>query len=80
MTRRAWWQLGNLIPVGPQAAIHAGLNFNNAENGEYSYFKPNKEILLDLENVDVAGLKFEFQLALNTEAPSEMHLWIEKYK
>eukprot|EP00121_Abeoforma_whisleri_P009183 Awhi_evm2s8438 len=79
MSRRAFWQFGNLIPAHENASIHSGLYFTLA-NSEFSYVAPSLMIENDKEKHSVGGLEFEFMLALSTEAPSEMHIWCEEYK
>ncbi|KNC84264.1 hypothetical protein SARC_03512 [Sphaeroforma arctica JP610] len=78
MGRRAWWQIGNLLPANENASIHAGLSFTQS-NSLFTYAGDTLEITKDIETHTIAGITFEFMLTLSAEAPAEMHTWVEDW-
>eukprot|EP01134_Creolimax_fragrantissima_P008617 CFRG8617T1 len=78
MTRRALYQFGNLLEVNENASIHSGLAFTNGM-GDVGLARPTFVIEQDVEVHTIAGLTLAFELSLNTEAPSEMMIWVEEW-
>eukprot|EP01047_Picozoa_sp_COSAG01_P040397 COSAG01_NODE_3398_length_6144_cov_24.119438_4_plen_271_part_00 len=72
MNRRSQFQFGSLLPLGPRGQIDAGLGKGTAR-GTVSLVKPNWIIERDVETHVIDGVEIIFQLALETEAPAEMH-------
>ncbi|OJU90302.1 MAG: hypothetical protein BGO13_08395 [Burkholderiales bacterium 66-5] len=75
MARRAQFQFGNTLPIGPAAQVDSGLG-KNLPRGRPGLIAPTREIAEPLETLVIDGLTMEFQLAPDTEAPAEMHLFI----
>ncbi len=78
MSRRAGYQFGVGLPVGETGFLSAGIgSVFGSGNG---FEMPNIEIKNDFEQLEVDGITFEFLSAPNTEAPAEMHVYIQDYK
>jgi len=75
MARRAQFQFGHTLPVGPVGQVDSGLG-KNIPRGRPGLIAPTREITQPHEVVEIDGLVLEFQLAPETEAPAEMHLFI----
>ncbi|EFK11679.1 metallo-beta-lactamase domain protein [delta proteobacterium NaphS2] len=78
-SRRVAYQYGALLPRGPKGMMTTGLGLATAP-GTTSFIIPTDEITKDGQTMNLAGLKVEFMLAPDTEAPSEMFFYIPKYK
>ncbi|MEW9052479.1 MAG: alkyl sulfatase dimerization domain-containing protein [Neobacillus sp.] len=78
MSRRAAYQFGAGLPVGEKGFLSAGIGsvFGSGNGFEL----PNREIKKDCEQLTLDGVTFEFLLTPNTEAPAEMHVYIQDYK
>jgi len=79
MSRRASYMYGNLLPADPKGQVGAGLGMSTS-NGTISLIPPTDEITETGQKMNIDGLDFEFQLAPDTEAPAEMHWYIEQLK
>lgn len=79
MSRRASYMYGNVLPKDAKGNVGAGLG-SSTSSGTVTMIKPTNIISKDWEDHVIDGLHFEFQLTLNTEAPSEMHYYIKEYK
>jgi alkyl sulfatase BDS1-like metallo-beta-lactamase superfamily hydrolase len=77
MARRAQFQFGHTLPIGPAAQVDSGLG-KNMPRGRPSLIAPTREIKEAHEVHVIDGLEIEFQLTPETEAPAEMHLFIPK--
>ncbi len=75
MARRAQFQFGNTLPIGPAAQVDSGLG-KNLPRGRPGLIAPTREITQPMETLVIDGLEMQFQLAPETEAPAEMHLFI----
>lgn len=75
MARRAQFQFGNTLPIGPAAQVDSGLG-KNVPRGRPGLLAPTREITQKHECMVIDGLEVEFQLTPETEAPAEMHLFI----
>jgi alkyl sulfatase BDS1-like metallo-beta-lactamase superfamily hydrolase len=75
MARRAQFQFGHTLPVGPAGQVDSGLG-KNMPRGRPGLIAPTREITQPHEVIEIDGLALEFQLAPETEAPAEMHLFI----
>ncbi len=73
MGRRANYMYGTLIPPGPRQGIGAGLGMTISE-GTQSLLAPTVTINDDTGSTVIDGLTFEWLMAPDSEAPSEM-LW-----
>jgi alkyl sulfatase BDS1-like metallo-beta-lactamase superfamily hydrolase len=79
MSRRASYMYGNVLPVDEKGNVGAGLG-STTSSGSVTMVVPTNIISKDWEDHVIDGLHFEFQLTLNTEAPSEMHYYIKEYR
>ena len=75
MARRAQFQFGHTLAVGPTAQVDSGLG-KSMPRGRPSLIAPTREITEAHEVHVIDGLEIEFQLTPETEAPAEMHLFI----
>ena len=74
MTRRAQFQFGSLLPRGPRGQVDAGLGKGIAR-GTPGLIAPTQTIAQPVEEHTIDGVKIVFQLAPETEAPAEMHMF-----
>ena len=74
MMRRAQFQFGHLLPRGPRGQVDAGLGKAIAR-GTPGLIAPTRTIEQPVEEHTIAGLRIVFQLAPETEAPAEMHMF-----
>ena len=79
MSRRASYMYGNVLPKDEKGNVGAGLG-TTTSSGNVTMIVPTNIISDAWEDHVIDGLHFEFQLTLNTEAPSEMHYYIKEYK
>ncbi|HWJ61478.1 MAG TPA: alkyl sulfatase dimerization domain-containing protein [Acidimicrobiales bacterium] len=79
MSRRASYMYGNLLPHDPKGQVGAGLGLTTS-TGTVTLIPPTDEITHTGQRMNIDGLDFEFQLAPDTEAPAEMHWYIEQLK
>lgn len=79
MKRRGQYQFGPDLPAGPTGVVCAGIG-PIVTNGMNSFEVPNIEIENETQTLVIDGLAFQFLLTPNTEAPAEMHFYIEDYK
>jgi alkyl sulfatase BDS1-like metallo-beta-lactamase superfamily hydrolase len=77
MTRRALYQYGSLIPFDEKGNVGLGLG-TAISLGTITLIAPTETITETGQKLDIDGLSFEFMLAPDTEAPSEMHWFIEE--
>ena len=74
MVRRAQFQFGPTLPKGPRGQVDAGLG-KVISRGTVTLIPPTQVIAQPLETHRVDGLEIVFQLAPETEAPAEMHMF-----
>jgi alkyl sulfatase BDS1-like metallo-beta-lactamase superfamily hydrolase len=74
MTRRAQFQFGTMLPRGARGQVDAGLGKGIAR-GTPGLIAPTQSIVEAIEEHDVDGVRIVFQLAPETEAPAEMHMF-----
>jgi alkyl sulfatase BDS1-like metallo-beta-lactamase superfamily hydrolase len=79
MNRRAQYMYGSLLPPSPNGQVGAGLGMT-ASSGNITLIPPTNLITKTGQKENIAGLDFEFLLAPDTEAPAEMHWYIEQLK
>jgi alkyl sulfatase BDS1-like metallo-beta-lactamase superfamily hydrolase len=75
MARRASHAFGELIPDGPRGFVTDGIGMASTQ-GSIGYLSPTDHITRTGESRVLAGLTFVFQMAPDTEAPQEAHLFI----
>lgn len=79
MIRRAAYQFGPLLPRGPRGQVDAGLGKTTAR-GTVTLIAPTDLIMTTGDKRVIDGLEFIFQMAPNSEAPAEMHMFIPEYR
>lgn len=77
MTRRALYQYGALLPSDPKGQVGIGLG-TGVSTGAITLIPPTHDITETGQKMVIDGLTFEFMLAPDTEAPAEMHWFIEE--
>ena len=79
MARRANYMYGTLIPPGPKQGVGAGLGMTISE-GTQSLLAPTDTVDDNTGSTVIDGLTFEWLMAPNSEAPSEMLWYIPELK
>jgi alkyl sulfatase BDS1-like metallo-beta-lactamase superfamily hydrolase len=79
MSRRASYMYGNLLPPSPVGQVGAGLG-TTTSTGTITLIPPTDIITKTGQKMNIDGLDFEFLMAPDSEAPSEMHWYIEQFK
>jgi alkyl sulfatase BDS1-like metallo-beta-lactamase superfamily hydrolase len=74
MMRRAQFQFGSLLPRGPRGQVDAGLG-KGVARGTPGLIAPTQSIAKPVEEHTIDGVRIVFQLAPETEAPAEMHMF-----
>lgn len=78
-TRLSGYQYSQLVEPGPTGSVTSGLGLINSR-GTITFAVPTNVITDPIQKETIAGLDFEFMLAPDTEAPSEMFFYIPEYK
>lgn len=79
MTRRADYMFGWLLERSPTATVSSGLGATRAR-GTITLVPPNDSITKTGDVRIIDGVRFEFQLTPNTEAPAEMNFYLPDMK
>jgi alkyl sulfatase BDS1-like metallo-beta-lactamase superfamily hydrolase len=79
MNRRAQYQFGGLLPRGPRGQVDIG-GGKALSRGTVSLVPPTRTIKDPIEAHRVDGVEIVFQLAPQTEAPAEMHLFYPAFR
>lgn len=79
MARRASYMYGNLLPPSATGQVGAGLG-TTTSSGKISLIAPTVTVTETGQKMRIDGLDFEFMLAPGSEAPSEMHWYVEQFK
>ncbi|HZP99114.1 MAG TPA: alkyl sulfatase dimerization domain-containing protein [Reyranella sp.] len=74
MIRRAQFQFGTMLPRGPRGQVDSGLG-KAISRGTPGLIEPSQLIVQPIEEHLIDGVKIVFQLAPETEAPAEMHMF-----
>jgi len=74
MIRRAQFQFGATLPRGPRGQVDAGLG-KVTSRGTVTLIPPTRIVEQPIEVHHVDGVEIAFQLAPETEAPAEMHMF-----
>ena len=74
MSRRAQFQFGTMLPRGPRGQVDAGLG-KSVARGTPGLIAPTLLIQKAVEEHTIDGIRIVFQLAPETEAPAEMHMF-----
>jgi alkyl sulfatase BDS1-like metallo-beta-lactamase superfamily hydrolase len=78
MLRRGSYQGGTNLPLGERSVVSFGIGQTDGlvdGSGHWSLIRPTTTIEHPIEERTVDGVRIVFQLALNTEAPSEMNMY-----
>jgi alkyl sulfatase BDS1-like metallo-beta-lactamase superfamily hydrolase len=78
-TRLSGYQYSMLVERSPTGNMTSGLGLDTSK-GTVTFAVPTNVITKPVQKETIAGLKFEFMLAPDTEAPAEMFFYIPKYK
>ena len=79
MTRRAMFQFGGLLAADPKGTVGVGLG-SGVSLGTVTLLTPTDDITEAGQRMVIDGLTFEFMPTPDTEAPAEMHWYIEELK
>jgi alkyl sulfatase BDS1-like metallo-beta-lactamase superfamily hydrolase len=79
MSRRASYMYGNLLRADLRGQIGAGLGMTTS-SGTVSLIAPTDTVSETGQRMSIAGLDFEFMMAPDSEAPAEMHWFIEQFR
>jgi alkyl sulfatase BDS1-like metallo-beta-lactamase superfamily hydrolase len=74
MARRAQFQFGTMLPRGARGQVDAGLG-KSVARGTPGLIAPTMSIERAIETHTIDGIEIVFQLAPETEAPAEMHMF-----
>ncbi len=76
--RRGQYQFGGPLPVGERGNVDIGLGKNDSRGASAGgpVIAPNETIQQPMESHTIDGVAFIFQLALDSEAPSEMLIYL----
>ena len=74
MVRRAQFQFGATLAKGPRGQVDAGLG-KVTSRGTVTLIPPTRDIAEPFETHRIDGVEVVFQLAPETEAPAEMHMF-----
>lgn len=74
MIRRAQFQFGAMLPRGARGQVDAGLG-KGVARGTPGLIAPTQSIVKAVEEHTIDGVRIVFQLAPETEAPAEMHMF-----
>jgi alkyl sulfatase BDS1-like metallo-beta-lactamase superfamily hydrolase len=79
MTRRADYMFGWFLPRSPTGHVSSGLGPERAR-GTVTLVVPNDSITATGDTRVIDGVRFEFQLTPNTEAPAEMNFYLPDFR
>jgi alkyl sulfatase BDS1-like metallo-beta-lactamase superfamily hydrolase len=78
MQRRAVFQYGLLLPRDEKGLVDIGIG-KTLSTGTASLIPPTRDITHTGQEVTIDGVRMEFQMAYNTEAPVELNIWFPQY-
>lgn len=79
MSRRMQYQFGSFVKPGPRGSVDGGLG-KALSRGSISLIAPNSTIKQNRERRVIDGVEIIFQLALGSEAPSEMIMYFPQMR
>jgi alkyl sulfatase BDS1-like metallo-beta-lactamase superfamily hydrolase len=79
MSRRSAYMYGASLARGPRGQVGAGLG-QSTSTGEPGVIVPTLLVKETGETHTFDGVEIQFQMAPGTEAPSEMHLYVSRYR
>jgi alkyl sulfatase BDS1-like metallo-beta-lactamase superfamily hydrolase len=77
--RRQQYQFGSLLPRGPRGQVDIGMA-KTLSRGTVSLIPPTRSIKDPIETHRIDGVEIVFQLAPQTEAPAEMHMFYPAFR
>jgi alkyl sulfatase BDS1-like metallo-beta-lactamase superfamily hydrolase len=77
--RRQQYQFGLLLPRGPRGLVDIGMA-KTLSRGTISLIPPTRSIVEPIETHTIDGVEIVFQLAPQTEAPAEMHMFYPAFR
>ena len=80
MSRRALYQTANIVGPGVRGQVNSGLGNVTGHAGRNTLIAPTDIVAATGDTRTVDGVEMEFQLALNTEAPSEFLIYFTKQR
>ena len=80
MNRRAMYQFGSSLPLGPGGTVSGGIGPSFPPKGTVSVIPPTCEITTTGETKVIDGVTFKFQMTPNTEAPAEMNIYLPEFR
>jgi alkyl sulfatase BDS1-like metallo-beta-lactamase superfamily hydrolase len=78
MARRAQFQFGTLLALGPRGQVDAGLG-KGVARGTVTLIAPTISIKQAVQTHRIDGVEIVFQMAPETEAPAEMHMFLPEF-
>jgi alkyl sulfatase BDS1-like metallo-beta-lactamase superfamily hydrolase len=79
MGRRAAYQFGFGLPVGPKGVVDNGLG-KSFWAGTTSFLPPTDEVAQSGQRMTIDGVEFIFVMSPETEAPAEMEFYLPQFK
>jgi len=79
MSRRATYQFGFGLPIGPKGIIDSGLG-KMPRGGTSSFLPPTYEVTQTGQRMTIDGVEFIFVMSPETEAPAEMEFYLPQFK
>lgn len=79
MARRATYQFGPLLPIGPRGHVDCGLGIA-VPTSPPTLLAPTEEIAATGEELIIDGVRVVFQLTPETEAPAEMNFYFPELR
>jgi len=79
MTRRAAYQYGRVLPVGPAGQVDSAIG-KATSSGRIGLIAPTHVIEADFEEHTIDGVRMIFQNTPGTEAPAEMNTYFPEWK
>ena len=79
MGRRAVYQFGNHLPPSPRAYVDSGIG-KKVPFGNFGILEPNITVGQPRQAMTIDGVRFVFQYAPESEAPSEMTFYLPDLK
>lgn len=80
MSRRTVYQFGYSLPPGPTGFVGGGIVEDAARSGTVTLLPPTDTIQKTGDTREIDGVRFEFQMVPETEAPSEMNFFLPDLK
>lgn len=79
MARRAAYQFGLGLQVGPQGIVDSGLG-KSRRGGKVSFLPPTDEIFETGQQLTIDGVEIVFVMSPESEAPAEMEFYLPQFK